>query len=212
MSFESSNLFGKPSSNNLENLVKTLDEISYESRLGKNLRNTLRKFDKEELFNELKSYRKFLKLNRDSINGVYRIKSLQSIYLKYERYYPDKQVSSCFNDVLGLRVFCEDLVTYKEDLVKLNDPSLRIVDLINGKKSDDGYRALHLYYQKTNYHYPIEIQVWSRRDVAFHNWMHKYSYKYKSNEIGICLRELFDRRLINTEEDFITFLNSEENK
>ena len=33
----------------------------------------------------------------------------------------------------------------------------RVVDLRKGKKIDDGYRAIHLYYQRNNLAYPIEI-------------------------------------------------------
>lgn len=36
----------------------------------------------------------------------------------------------------------------------------RVVDLRRGKKIDDGYRAIHLYYQQDNLAYPIEVQLW----------------------------------------------------
>lgn len=35
----------------------------------------------------------------------YRIKSLESIVGKYNRYYPNKPVKQVFNDVLGFRAF-----------------------------------------------------------------------------------------------------------
>lgn len=34
------------------------------------------------------------------------MKSLDSILLKYERYYPDNQTRKVFNDILGFRAFC----------------------------------------------------------------------------------------------------------
>ena len=33
-------------------------------------------------------------------------------------------------------------------------------------------------------------------------WLHKYVYKYKDNEIGIKLKELYDENIINNEEEF----------
>lgn len=38
------------------------------------------------------------------------------------------------------------------------------MDLRNGKMIDDGYRAIHLYYQRDNLAYPIEIQLWCEDD------------------------------------------------
>ena len=43
----------------------------------------------------------------------------------------------------------------------------RVVDLRKGKKVDDGYRAIHLYYQRDNLAYPIEIQLWCGDDFKF---------------------------------------------
>ncbi|SHH32588.1 hypothetical protein SAMN02745196_00014 [Clostridium collagenovorans DSM 3089] len=38
-------------------LIRTLDEISYETKLGKNLKNTLRKVDKDILMDELNNFK-----------------------------------------------------------------------------------------------------------------------------------------------------------
>ena len=38
----------------------------------------------------------------------YRIKSYDSIELKYNRYYPDGQTRKVFNDILGFRAFCDN--------------------------------------------------------------------------------------------------------
>lgn len=178
-------------------LIRTLDAISYETKLGKNLKNTLRKVDKEVLMEELNDYRVFLKKRRRLLDDyTYRIKSLQSIKLKYDRYYPSKEIGSCFNDILGIRVIVSN---YNIDL---NDDNIKHVDMTNGKKNDDGYRGYHIYYKKSNYHYPIEIQFFTERDYIFNMWLHKYVYKYKDNTIGIKLKELYDNVVINNEEDF----------
>ena len=36
-----------------------------------------------------------------------------------------------------------------------------------GKSNDDGYRGVHVYYQKDNKHYPIEIQFINEDMIAF---------------------------------------------
>lgn len=58
----------------------------------------------------------------------------------------------CFNDVLGFRLrFDEYPVSFPD--------YFRVVDLRNGKQVDDGYRAIHLYYQRDSLAYPIEVQL-----------------------------------------------------
>lgn len=181
----------------INKLVRRLDSVSYETKLGKNLKNTLRKVDRNELMEELKDYRLFLKKRKDILSDyTYRIKSIQSINLKYDRYYPSKEINACFNDILGIR-----MIVYNYDINIKND-KIRHVDMSKGKKNDDGYRGYHIYYKKSNYHYPIEVQFFTERDYIFNMWLHKYVYKYKDNSIGIKLRELYDKNIIMTEEDF----------
>lgn len=146
---------------------------------------------------EINNYRLFLKKRRRLLDGyTYRIKSLQSINLKYDRYYPTKEIGACFNDILGIRVIVE---SYKIDL---NDKNIKHVDMSNGKKNDDGYRGYHIYYKKSNYHYPIEVQFFTERDYIFNMWLHKYVYKYKDNSIGIKLKDLYDNGIIKNEDNF----------
>lgn len=178
-------------------LIRTLDAISYETKLGKNLKNTLRKVDKELLMDELNDYRLFLKKRRRLLDEyTYRIKSLQSINLKYDRYYPAKEIGTCFNDILGIRIIVLDYD------IGLSDENIRHVDMSNGKKNDDGYRGYHIYYKKSNFHYPIEVQFFTERDYIFNMWLHKYVYKYKDNMIGIKLKDLYDKGIIQNEDDF----------
>lgn len=178
-------------------LIRTLDAISYETKLGKNLKNTLRKVDKDILMDEINDYRLFLKKRRRLLDQyTYRIKSLQSINLKYDRYYPAKEIGTCFNDILGVRIIVLD---YDIDL---SDDNIRHVDMSNGKKNDDGYRGYHIYYKKSNFHYPIEVQFFTERDYIFNMWLHKYVYKYKDNMIGVKLKDLYDKGIIKNEDDF----------
>ncbi|EHK2304525.1 hypothetical protein P5F67_01815 [Clostridium perfringens] len=181
----------------INKLVRSLDSVSYETKLGKNLKNTLRKVDRNELMEELKDYRLFLKKRKDILSDyTYRIKSIQSINLKYDRYYPSKEINACFNDILGIRMIVDNYD------INIKNDKIRHVDMSKGKKNDDGYRGYHIYYKKSNYHYPIEVQFFTERDYIFNMWLHKYVYKYKDNSIGIKLRELYDKNIIMTEEDF----------
>ena len=53
-----------------------------------------------------------------------------------------------FNDVLGIRIIVDsyDVV----DNIKLPD-FVKMADMRNGKANDDGYRAVHMYYQKNHF-------------------------------------------------------------
>ena len=86
------------------------------------------------------------------------------------------------------------------------EPYFRVVDLRNGKKIDDGYRAIHLYYQRDNLAYPIEVQLWCGKDYAFNIWSHQYVYKYKIPEIGKMLYQEYSAGIIQTEQEFLVRL------
>lgn len=175
-----------------------LDKLSFKTTLGKSLKNTLRKFNKNELINDLENYIDFLNDNVDLLqNYNYRIKSLQSILLKYDKYYPSKEVYGCFNDILGIRVIVDSYnnINFDSELV-------RCVDMTKGKSNDDGYRGYHIYYRRSNYHYPIEIQFFTNKDFKFNIWLHTYVYKYKDNDIGVKLRKMYDSDKINDKKDF----------
>ena len=72
---------------------------------------------------------------------------------KYKRYYPEHQARKVFNDILGFRAFCDSY----SDILNFKSDEFKIVNLTSGKSNDDGYRGVHVYYQKDNSHYPIEI-------------------------------------------------------
>lgn len=130
----------------------------------------------------------------------YRIKSVQSAVLKYNRYYPDHQTRKVFDDLLGFRSLCDN---YDDALELRAIPEFRIADMTKGKAKDDGYRGVHVYYQLDGNHYPIEIQYNTYYDRQFNNWLHKYVYKKNyENEVGLQLRNLYERARILTEQDF----------
>lgn len=100
-----------------------------------------------------------------------------------------------FNDVLAFRLHLEEYPTEFPEC-------FRVVDLRTGKQIDDGYRAIHLYYQRDNKAYPIEIQLWCGKDFQFNIWSHKYIYKYDSPDIGRAMYQLYAENKIHTELDF----------
>ncbi len=179
-----------------------LQRLSYHSDLGVHLKKNLHYFDRESLFDEL-----------DAINGWYdscialhdivtdyRIKSIQSARLKYEKYYPDHQARKVFDDMLGFRALCDNY----EDILALGDcENIRVADLSGGKANDDGYRGVHVYFQLSNYHYPIEIQYNTYYDRQLNNWLHKYIYKHDyDNKVGCTLRKEYENGKIRKEKEF----------
>ena len=117
----------------------------------------------------------------------YRVKSLYAILLKYDRYYPNHQTRKVFNDILGFR----------------------IADMSNGKSLDDGYRGVHVYYQKSGKHYPIEIQFNTLFDRQLNNWLHDYLYKKNYPiDIGKIMRKKYEHGLIRNEHEFKEVLNN----
>lgn len=182
--------------------IEMLGCLSYKSELGINLKKNLHYFEKDDLLSEIIKvnawYDEFAELHNLALD--YRIKSVQSAMLKYNRYYPDHQARKVFDDLLGFRSLCDNY----EDVLSLKSISeLRIADMSEGKSNDDGYRGIHVYYQKDGHHYPIEIQYNTYYDRQFNNWLHKFIYKknYK-NEVGLQLRKMYESAKIQTEQDF----------
>lgn len=179
-----------------------LKKLSYQSSLGMRLKKNLHYFNKQELFDELQNVNEWYDLCSllQEIAIDYRIKSIQSAILKYERYYPDYQAAKVFNDMLGFRTFCDN---YEDVLHLTGYTNIRIADMSNGKSNDDGYRGVHVYFQLSNYHYPIEIQYNTYYDRQLNNWLHKYVYKRKyGNQTGYCLRQKYECGNIKNENEF----------
>lgn len=79
--------------------LEILEKLSYESHLGIPLKRNLHYFDKESLINELINMTEWLD-EQDILSDIaldYRVKSIDSILLKYDRYYPDHQTRKVFN-------------------------------------------------------------------------------------------------------------------
>ena len=182
--------------------IELLSRLSYKSQLGINLKKNLHYFDKDMLIAEIikvnEWYDEFDELHELTLD--YRVKSVQSAIMKYNRYYPDHQARKVFDDLLGFRSLCDNY----QDILELKElPQLRIADMSKGKSNDDGYRGIHVYYQLDGNHYPIEIQYNTYYDRQFNNWLHKFIYKKKyDNIIGIELRKKYEHAKIQNEQDF----------
>lgn len=184
-----------------------LEKLSYHSRLGIRLKKNLHYFNKQDLFKELEDINEWYdtcEYLHDIITD-YRIKSIQSARLKYERYYPDHQTGKVFNDMLGFRALCD---SYEEVMELLECDNIRVADMSRGKAHDDGYRGVPVYYQLSSYHYPIEIQYNTYYDRQLNNWLHKYVYKRNyENTVGCMLRNEYENGRIRTETEFKEVLN-----
>lgn len=181
---------------------ETLDMLSYRSTLGQSLKQiSLRATPLEAILDDIAKYRSSYidVLVQENLIGS-RFKSEDSIIRKYEKTLRTcGGFKQCFNDVLGFRLRFND---YPEEYPDY----FRVVDLRNGKKIDDGYRAIHLYYQRDNLAYPIEVQLWCGKDYAFNIWSHQYVYKYKTPEIGKILYQEYSAGIIQTEREFLVRL------
>lgn len=183
--------------------LEELKTLSFQSNLGISLKKNLHYFDQSQLLEELDEVRRWY-LMQPQLSDLpidYRIKSQQSIELKFSRYYPDHQVRKVFNDILGFRSLVD---SYKPLLDSSLSDSIRIADMSLGKAHDDGYRGVHVYYQRSGFCYPVEIQYNTFYDRQFNNWLHKYTYKRVLDvRVGARLRLLYERGKIRNEEQFV---------
>ena len=181
--------------------VDILESLSYHTGLSVSMKRTLRHYDKSEVLEDIRKARQWY--NKQAI--LYqlpvdlRIKSIGSASIKFDRHL-NSIFSSVFNDILGFRSICPN---YEEVLSLETEKKIRIVDLSEGKKHDDGYRGVHVYYQKDNYYYPIEIQFNTYYDRQFNDWLHDKFYKRGyADEIGVSLRKAYEDGKIKTVEEF----------
>lgn len=178
---------------------ETLDALSYRSTLGKSLKQiSLRATPLGTILEDIAKYRASYidTLVQENLIGS-RFKSDDSIIRKYEKTLrTNGGFKQCFNDVLGFRLRFEEYPSEFPDY-------FRVVDLRSGKLVDDGYRAIHLYYQRDNLAYPIEVQLWCGDDYYFNLWSHKYVYKYQTPETGKKLYQEYAEGKIRDERDFL---------
>lgn len=182
--------------------LEILEQLSFKSKLGKSLKNTLRHFEKDAIMEEIMNVIEFYQGNEllSQTELDYRIKSVDSCLRKYEKYYPGTEVEKVFNDLLGCRMLVDDYSYIFQDRLP---PQMRLADMRDGKANNDGYRGIHLYFQIDHSYYPIEIQVNSYYDRQLNNWLHKYLYKRNYPDgVGNALREAYECGKIKNEKGF----------
>ncbi len=181
---------------------QVLEQLSYHSALGQSLKQiSLRGTPLDHILDDIARYRASYidMLIQENMIGS-RFKSSDSIRKKYEKTLRlGGGFKQCFNNVLGFRLRFD---AYPEEFPDY----FRVVDLRQGKELDDGYRAIHLYYQRDNRAYPIEIQLWCAQDYQFNIWSHTWVYKYDRPEIGKQLYALYRSGHISCETEFLTAL------
>lgn len=129
------------------------------------------------------------------LSYTFRVKTIDSIRRKVARH-PDLKAASVFNDVIGIRLVVDK---YPE----VYPEYYRVVDMRNGKHVDDGYRGVHLYYKLDNFHYQIEVQLWSEEHSVYNSWMHKFGYKQFSSEKLNVVYEEYKKGNIKTYQDYM---------
>lgn len=182
--------------------LEILDKLSYQSKLGQSLKQiSLRNTPITAILDDVGAYRaSYIDILLDENIIGSRFKSDDSILRKYEKTLASGGgFKQCFNDVLGFRMKLDEYPTEFP-------PYFRAVDLRQGKLYDDGYRAVHLYYQRDNLAYPIEIQLWCGRDYHFNMWSHRHAYKYVDRNISKAMFDLYHAGVITTEAEFLTQL------
>lgn len=179
-----------------------LDNLSYKTTLGQSLKQiSLSQTPLEKIIQDIGKYRANYVdvLIQENLIGS-RFKSDDSIYRKYEKTIKNHGgFKQCFNDVLGFRLHLEEYPTQFPEY-------FRVVNLRNGKKTDDGYRAIHLYYQRDNLAYPIEIQLWCGEDFQFNVWSHRHIYKYDDAETEKAMYQMYRDNKIQNEQEFLACL------
>ena len=140
---------------------EVLDILSYHSTLGRSLKQiSLRKTPLPIILDDIEKYRASYidTIFQENLIGS-RFKSEDSIKRKYEKTLKTGGgFKQCFNDILGFRLKFEEYPREYPDY-------FRVVDLRNGKKIDDGYRAIHLYYQREIWRIQLKYNFGAERII-----------------------------------------------
>lgn len=125
-------------------------------------------------------------MSTESFNISYRIKALNSIIYKIQRY---KKLGSCeegygkfplmkvLNDIAGFRIIMSNPPNATELSEYLNEIYQSKIKVINSDKDD--YRAIHLYTTINNKMLPWELQIWNVQNEVSNVESHsKYKQDY----------------------------------
>lgn len=124
-----------------------------------------------------------LKLGADGFES--RVKTQNSIENKLSTYMKKTQndcsdflegripIKKCLNDLFGIRYIIKEEISLEliKNHIKIQFPKLKTIVALR-----DGYRAIHVYFQRDNYIFPWELQIWRIEDSNLNKISHR---KYK---------------------------------
>ncbi len=150
-----------------------------------------------EILNEIWNYRTLL--NKETLMLTFtlysfefpnlvvtgRVKAQNSVEYKIENYIRTHEggnipIKKCINDLFGVRIVIDDEFSFGDvkEYIKNNYPQYKCID-----SSKSEYRATHIYFEKDNYSFPWELQVWSSFDEEKNYESHrKYKQEYTNWE------------------------------
>lgn len=166
---------------------KTLNSSSY------NLKRILvRDIDfNNELYKTIIEYRKLLERHAPNLilqaeqisNTEVRIKNINSIDSKIRNYKEMKKhekgttpIIKSINDLMGIRIVLEEPISLEEikRYVLEKYPSYRVIS-----SNKNGYVAIHVYFQISNFYFPWELQVWDKAHAVNNKQVHSmYKQEY----------------------------------
>ncbi len=90
--------------------IEVLESLSYKSELEISFKRSLGRFSKDKIIVDINKARLWYNQQNiiDSLAIDSRIKSIGSAMIKFDKYYPNVNFSSVFNDILGFRAVCTD--------------------------------------------------------------------------------------------------------
>lgn len=121
-----------------------------------------------------------------------RVKAQNSIELKLENYIVNHEngripIKKCLNDLLGIRIVINDDFS-PEEVKKYMQEIFPKYKCINSSKLS--YIATHVYFEKGNFFFPWELQIWTKKDENKNYISHKeykqgYTKWEKENKGGV---------------------------
>lgn len=155
--------------------------------------------EENEILNSILKYRALI--NDEMINILFslndinytnssvtsRVKAQNSIEFKIENYIEYHEggkipIKKCINDLFGIRIVIESQFSYDDvkKYMEINFPGYKCID-----SSKNSYIATHIYFEKGNYYFPWELQVWMKAHEADNYNSHKiYKQAYTKWESG----------------------------
>lgn len=122
-----------------------------------------------------------------------RVKSQNSIEYKINNYmtvkheYGKVPLNKCLNDLYGIRIIFDDKIEFKNIKKFINDKYSNKLKCYDASKGQ--YKAIHIYFSKSNYSFQWELQIWNREDeinnlISHQQYKQDYTKWEKENKGG----------------------------